>query len=649
MSQASNMDNAEKVKPMGMDVVQLLKDNEQKDLLRLVTAGSVDDGKSTLIGRLLFESKGIYEDQLQSIQDYSERAGSAGEDLDLALVTDGLKSEREQGITIDVAYRYFSTPRRKFIIADTPGHEQYTRNTATGASTANLMIILIDAEKGVLIQSKRHACIASLLGIRHLVVAVNKMDIVDYDESVFREIREEFTSFLTKLKITDVTYIPVSALKGDNVVERTDNMKWYQGGTLMNFLETVQISSDRNLIDLRFPVQYVSRPDRTFRGYMGTLASGVVRPGDEILALPSGKRNRVKTVLNADGECAELFAPLAGTVVLEDEIDVSRGDMLVHVKNRPHVDTKFDAMIVWMTEEPMAVGGRYIFKHLTQLTPGSVSAIRYRMDVNTLHRCDADGLSLNEIGRISVTLARPIVFDAYDNNRSTGAFIVIDRLTNTTVAAGMILGLSSSEYVASTDERVSEPRSQGLHRHADLVSRRDKEKRLEQAARTVWLTGLTGAGKTTLAYDLEKRLFAMGRLATVLDGENLRLGLNKDLAFSTLDRAENVRRAAEVAKLLNDSGLIVICALQSPLAEDRAIAREVVGAENFSEVHLAASADVCRERAPEVWEKADAGEIGNFPGATAPYESPEAADLVLATDELDVDACLEQLLTLLGE
>jgi bifunctional enzyme CysN/CysC len=424
--------------------LQLLAQDERKDLLRFVTAGSVDDGKSTLIGRLLFESKGIYEDQLDAVRKASGRRRGSGlkhGELDLSLVTDGLKAEREQGITIDVAYRYFSTPRRKFIIADTPGHEQYTRNMATGASTASAAVILVDASRGLTTQSRRHAFIASLLGISHLVITINKMDLVGYSQEVFDRIREEFESFAARLEADDLVFIPISALAGDNVVHRSKHMAWYQGSTLLNHLETVHVASDRNLIDLRFPVQYVGRPEGGFRSYLGTLASGVIRPGDEVLVLPSRTRARVRTVSGPDGELPEAFAPMAIGVTLTEQVDVSRGNMLVHVHNVPRIGHTFEAMLVWMGAEPMQTGRdfNYLLKHTTNTVAATVSELRYRVDVNTVHRCQADALNMNEIGRALLTLAHPIAYDPYRKNRSTGPFVLIDRVSNETVAAGMIL------------------------------------------------------------------------------------------------------------------------------------------------------------------------------------------------------------------
>jgi bifunctional enzyme CysN/CysC len=427
---------------LGEDIEAYLARHERKELVRLLTAGSVDDGKSTLIGRLLYDTQTIYEDQLAAVRRDSQRKSSVPGAIDLSLLMDGLRAEREQGITIDVAYRYFSTAHRKFIIADCPGHEQYTRNMATGASNCDLAVILIDARHGVQRQTKRHSFIVSLLGIRHVVVAVNKMDLVGWSEEVFERIREEYADFAARLDIGDLRFTPLSALSGDNVVEASANMPWYEGETLLHYLETVHIASDRNLVDLRFPVQYVNRPNLDFRGFSGTVASGIVRPGDEIVAVPSGQKSRVRTIASYDGELAEAFPPMAVTLTLEDEIDVSRGDALVHPGNLPRVDRSFEAMVVWMAEEPLTPGKGYLFKQTTNLVSGQVSAIRYRVDVNTLHRDGAEAIAMNEVARCRVTVNRPIAFDPYRRNRTTGAFIVIDRLTNRTVGAGMILDRS---------------------------------------------------------------------------------------------------------------------------------------------------------------------------------------------------------------
>ena len=570
--------------------------------------------------------------------------------MDLALVTDGLKAEREQGITIDVAYRYFSTPRRKFIIADTPGHEQYTRNMATGASTASLVIVLIDAENGVLTQSKRHAFIASLLGIPHVVVAVNKMDLVDYSQEVYDRIVREFSEFAAKLEFSDITFIPVSALKGDNVVTLGTRMPWYRGSTLLNHLETVHIAGDRNLIDLRFPVQYVLRPDRTFRGYLGKVASGAVKPGDEIMVLPSGIRSRVKTVFGPDGQLSEAFPPLAAGITLEDQIDASRGDMIVHVHNVPRVDRTLDAMVVWMNSQPMAVGKTYTIKHATRIVGATASTLRYKVDVNTLHRTQGEGLELNEIGRCVFTLTQPIPYDPYSRNRQTGSFIIIDRVSNNTVGAGMILDREPNELIAREDRKVTEPASGHVHRHQSLVTPARRAERLGHEPVTLWLTGLSGSGKTTLAYELERKLFEAGCSACVLDGENARLGFSKDLGFSADDRSENIRRAGEIAKLLNQTGMICICSFLSPYAACREQARQIVGKRKFIEVYLCAPIEVCRERTEEkIYDLADSGQVKQFTGVTAPYEPPRSPDLTLHTDKINVDQCLEQIMTILKE
>ncbi len=628
----------------------LLKQDEQKDLLRFVTAGSVDDGKSTLIGRLLYESKGIYEDQLAAIEDATARRGATGDGPDLALVTDGLKAEREQGITIDVAYRYFATPKRKFIIADTPGHEQYTRNMATGASTASLSVILIDARNGVSVQSRRHAFITTLLGIGHMVVAVNKMDLVDWSQEVFEGIREEFAAFAAKLEARDVVFIPVSALAGDNVVNRSENMPWYQGTTLLNHLETVHVASDRNLIDLRFPVQYVSRPNSEFRGYMGTVASGTIRPGDEVAAMPSGTRSRVKQVLGVSGEIAEAFPPLAVTVVLEDEIDVSRGDMLVHVHNVPQVGNTFEAMIVWMAEEPMKLNRKLLIKHSTRTVGAMVTDLQYKVDVNTLHRRkEVSQLDLNEIGRAAVTVNRPIAFDPYEKNRSTGAFIIIDSITNNTVGAGMILDREPGDLLRTSGRWDAEPESGNILRHTSRVTPDERQDRLGHRSVTVWLTGLTGSGKTSIAYEVERVLFDRGCTVSVIDGENARMTFTKDLDFSAADRTENIRRVAEVASVLNDSGQITICSLLSPYEADRGHARKTIGQDRFVEVYLSTPVQVCRERRPEIYGKADSGEIPMFSGVTAPYEAPRTPEVTLATQEMSISQCAEKILAYLEE
>ena len=629
------------------DIDAYLAQHEQKELLRLLTCGSVDDGKSTLIGRLLYDSKMIYGDQLAALEQDSVTHGTTGGDFDPALLTDGLKAEREQGITIDVAYRYFSTARRKFIIADTPGHEQYTRNMATGASTCDLAIILIDARHGVLTQTKRHSFIVSLLGIRHVLVAVNKMDLVDFDQQVFDNIRTEYQQFVSRLDIPDLHFIPISALHGDNVVDTSEKMPWYNGNTLMSFLESVYIGSDRNLQDFRMPVQMVLRPDLDFRGFSGTIASGIVRSGDEVMVLPSGKTTRVKSIETFDGPLKEAFAPLAVTLTLEDEIDCSRGDMIVRPGNVPKQQQKLSTMIVWMSEEPMVPGKQYLFKQTTRMITGTVSTLRYQVDVNTLHRENAPTLGLNEIGRCDISLSEPVSFDSYQRNRATGSFIVIDRISNSTVAAGMILdrtaGTRQSELWDDLDEYQKE-----LQDSTSAVETNEREARFGQKPVTLLLTGLTGAGKTSLAYALERRLFDMGRAAMVLDGQNLRRGISKDLGFTAEDRSENLRRSAEVAQLMNNAGLICIAALVAPSEEIRQRAAETIGNDRFLVIHVHAPLEVCRERDTSgIYEKVDRGEIRNFPGVSATYEEPVDPALRVETEQLDIGQCVDQIVQLL--
>ena len=628
------------------DIDTYLAQHERKELLRFITCGSVDDGKSTLIGRLFYESKMIYEDQLAAIRKDSSRYGTTGEDVDLALFTDGLEDERQQGITIDVAYRYFSTDRRKFIIADTPGHEQYTRNMATGASTADLAIILVDARHGVLPQTKRHSFIVSLLGIKHIVVAINKMDIVGYDQSVFEKIKADYIDFASRLELPDVHFMPISALKGDNVVTNSPHMPWHSGSPLMTLLETVYIGSDRNLEDFRFPVQVVLRPNLDYRGFAGTIASGIIRRGDEILSLPSRKKSRVKSIVTFDGELEEAFAPQSITLTLEDEIDSSRGDMLVRPGNVPKVDKRFEAMVVWMAEEPLVPGRQYLFKQTSKVVPGAVSTLRYRVDINTLHSQPAPTLALNEIGRCTVTLTTPIAHDTYRRNRTTGGFIMIDRLTSATVAAGMIIDREAED--AAADHWGESDSAAHLHAEQSGVTTAEREARFGQKPATILLTGLTGSGKSTLASALERRLFDLGRSVVVLDGQNMRLGISKDLGFTAADRSENLRRSVEVARLFNDAGMLCIAAFVAPDESVRQKAAERVGADRFLVVYLAAPIEVCRQRDTDAhYVLADQGELANFPGVSAPYEQPARPDLVLPTHEWPVGRCVDAVVSLL--
>ncbi len=625
------------------DIVAYLKRHEEKDLLRLLTCGSVDDGKSTLIGRLLHDSHMIYEDQLMALVKDSKVHGTTGDDFDPALLTDGLKAEREQGITIDVAYRYFSTDKRKFIIADTPGHEQYTRNMVTGASSCNLAVILIDARQGLTTQTKRHSFICSLLGIKHAVVAVNKMDLMDWSEDIYENIRSSYNAFVARLNFSDIHFIPISALKGDNVVDKSGKMPWYDGPTLLHHLESVNIATDRNLIDMRFPVQHVLRPDSDFRGFSGTIASGIMRTGDEVMNLPSRTTSRINSIITPDGEAHEAFAPMAVTVTLEDEIDVSRGDMLVPPRNLPHTGNEFEAMVVWMHENPAQAGGSYLFKQTARSEVGSLTDIRYKVDVNTMRKQQtvpgAEQLKLNEIARCHITLHRPVAFDAYDRNRVTGAFIIIDRMNNSTVGAGMIV-----DRIVSRPE-TSIPVSGNIVKTGSLVSGGDRQQLLNQKGSTVWLTGLSGSGKSTIALQLERRLIDLGHACCVLDGDNIRHGLNRDLGFSKEDRTENIRRIAEVAHLMNEAGLIVITAFISPYREDRAEARAIIGELNFFEIFTNANLEVCEQRDPKgLYKKARRGEIPQFTGIDDAYESPANPDLNLDTATTSVQSAVDLLL-----
>ena len=629
------------------DIEAYLAEHEHKEILRFLTCGSVDDGKSTLIGRLLHDSRMIYEDQLAAIKKESAKSGTQGDEVDLALLVDGLQAEREQGITIDVAYRYFSTTKRKFIIADCPGHEQYTRNMVTGASTCDAAIILIDARHGVLTQTRRHTYIASLLGIRHLIVAINKMDIVDWSEARFEEIKTEYLAFADQLDIEDLHFIPISALKGDNVVEKSEHMPWYGGSTLMYLLETVHVSEGGNRGDFRFPVQWVNRPDSNFRGYSGSVASGVVQPGDEIMVLPSRATSRIATINTFDGDLDQATSPLAVTLTLEDEVDVSRGDMIVHRDNLPAVRARFDATLVWMVDEPLVPGREYIFKHTTRQVTGTVSTIRHRIDVNTLERQATPSLDLNEIARCEIRLNQPIAVDRYDRNRETGAFIVVDRVSNMTVGAGMVCDVGGDGMHA--DAWDAEP-TDTLQTSSGVVGTDELADRLGQQAVTVLFTGLTASGKTSIAQAVERKLFDAGKLATTIDGQQLRVGISKDLGFTASERSENLRRGIEVARVVNQSGVIALCAFVAPHELPRRRARDVVGEDRFIEVFVHAPLEVCRERDTRgLYEAADRGDIADFPGVSSEFEPPTDPAITLDTTTLDVDACAEAVVALLRE
>lgn len=628
------------------DIRAYLAEHERKEILRFLTCGSVDDGKSTLIGRLLHDSSMIYDDQLAAVRRDSAKSGTQGDEIDLALLVDGLQAEREQGITIDVAYRYFATAKRKFIIADCPGHEQYTRNMVTGASTCDAAIILIDARQGVLTQTRRHTFIASLLGIRHVIVAVNKMDLVDWSETRFEEIKAAYLDFAERLDIEDLHFIPLSALKGDNVVKPSEHMPWYAGSTLMYLLETLHVAADRNHGDFRFPVQWVNRPDSTFRGYAGSVASGIVKPGDEIMVLPSRATSRIDRIVTRDeGDLESAEPPFAVTLTLQDEIDVSRGDVIVHRENLPALRARFDATVVWMVDEALVPGREYIFRHATRQVTGAIATIRHRIDVNTLEHQATPSLGLNEIARCEVRLNQPIPVDRYEHNRETGAFIVIDRISNMTVGAGMICDIGTEGLRA--DAWDAEPTA--THQIADgAVGAEELEQRLGQQATTLLFTGLTASGKTSVAQAVERALFDAGHLATTIDGQQLRVGISRDLGFTAAERSENLRRGIEVARVVNQAGVIALCAFVAPHELPRRRAREVVGDDRFLEIFVDAPLEVCRERDVRgLYEAADRGDIPDFPGVSSPFEPPADADLVLDTTALTVEACAERVIDLL--
>ncbi len=645
------------VKPAGhADAQQVLRRLTERpaDLLRFATAGSVDDGKSTLIGRLLYDSKQVLADQLIHVEQASRRMGH--DFLDLSLLTDGLRAEREQGITIDVAYRYFATAARRFIIADTPGHEQYTRNMVTGASTADLAIVLIDARKGVISQSKRHAFISSLLGIPHMVVCVNKMDLVDFDEAVFDAIVEDFDRFAARLEMPDVTFIPISALLGDNVVERSEAMPWYQGPPLLYHLEHVHIASDRNLIDVRFPVQWVIRVGgrqvgssvADYRAYAGQLAGGVIRAGDEVVVLPGGQHTSIAGIDTFDGPVEEAFPPMSVALRLADDIDVGRGSTIVRTHNQPSVAHSFECLLCWMSEQPLSPRRRYLVKHTTRTAMVGGVEVRYRIDVETLRRDEgASTLELNDLGRVQLQLSTPLVFDSYRRNRVTGSLIVIDEATNETVAAGVILDTEVEETVESEEKT---ERSPNVLWQGSRMTRGRRWSALGHGGATLWFTGLPGAGKSTVAAAVEERLIEAGRPAFMLDGDNLRHGLNGDLGFDEEARSENVRRTAHVARLLAESGTIALVSLVSPFAADRQAAAALHRADglSFLEIFVDAPLELCQQRDPKgLYARAHSGELAGLTGVGAPYEAPAEPDLVLGSHDETVEREVERVMGLL--
>jgi bifunctional enzyme CysN/CysC len=621
------------------------------ELLRFTTAGSVDDGKSTLIGRLLYDSKAIFEDQMAAVEQASESRGD--EEVDLALLTDGLRAEREQKITIDVAYRYFATPRRKFIIADTPGHIQYTRNMVTGASTAELAIILIDARYGVLTQSKRHGFLATLLRIPHLVVAINKMDLVDYDQATYERIAADYADFGRKLNVQGVTYIPISALRGDNVVDKSDKMPWYDGPTLLHHLEHVNVGASLNNVDFRYPVQTVIRPNQDFRGYAGQVASGRIAQGEEVIVLPTGLPSRIESIVTADGEIPSANVGDSVVLTLADEIDISRGDMIVRANNLPQKSNRLDATLCWMSEEPLKQRATYLVQHTTRLVSGFVAELNYKVDVDTMHRQPAETLTLNEIGRVQITTTQPLYYDQYQLNRATGSFILIDPASNNTVAAGMIRGKTQNvdDLLAGEVEAApARPKSSNVVWEQQGISLAQREERNGHKAAILWFTGLSGSGKSTIAKKLEQVLFAEGVRTMYLDGDNLRHGLNGDLGFSSADRQENIRRAGELAKLSFAHGNITLACFISPFRADRRFARGLVVNGRFLEIYVKCDLEVLKRRDPKgLYAKALAGELPDFTGVSSPYEEPENPEITVETDIQSVDEIVAHILAALRQ
>ncbi|MCK0508094.1 sulfate adenylyltransferase subunit CysN [Aromatoleum anaerobium] len=619
------------------DIEQYLKAHETKSLLRFITCGSVDDGKSTLIGRLLYESKMLFEDQLAAVEADSKKYGTQGDAIDFALLVDGLAAEREQGITIDVAYRFFSTDKRKFIVADTPGHEQYTRNMVTGASTADAAILMVDARKGILTQTRRHSYLISLLGIRHVVVAVNKMDLVDYSEKVYRQIVQDYRVFAAQLGLADVTFIPMSAFKGDNITGPSEAMPWYRGTTLMGYLETVEVDDTRmQRTPFRLPVQWVNRPNLDFRGFAGTVASGVIAAGDRIRIQPSGKESTVARIVTRDGDLERAVAGQSVTLTLADEVDISRGDVISTVEAPAEVADQFECTITWMHDEPMLAGRPYLLKIGAKTVTATVTDIKYQVNVNTLEHVAAKTLELNAIGVCNLSLDRPVAFDPHRDNRDTGGFILIDRLSNSTVGAGLL--------------HFALRRAHNIHlQHIDV----DKAARAalkHQKSCMLWFTGLSGAGKSSIANLVEKKLHALGHHTYLLDGDNVRHGLNKDLGFTDADRVENIRRVAEVAKLMVDAGLVVLTAFISPFRSERQMARALVDEGEFVEIFVDTPLEVAEQRDVKgLYKKARRGELKNFTGIDSPYEAPENAEIRLETTRLSLEAAAEAVIAALRQ
>jgi bifunctional enzyme CysN/CysC len=620
---------------LSTDIEAYLRQHEQKSLLRFITCGSVDDGKSTLIGRLLYDSRMIFEDQLAALEADSRKMGTQGQNIDFALLVDGLAAEREQGITIDVAYRFFATEKRKFIVADTPGHEQYTRNMVTGASTADLAIILIDARRGVLTQTRRHSYLASLVGIRNVVLAINKMDLVNYSQDVFNRILGDYMNFAGSLSLETIVAIPMSALAGDNITEKSGNTPWYMGPPLLRHLEVVDTKTAAGTASFRMPVQWVNRPNQDFRGFSGLVAAGAVRPGDVVRVMPSGRESRVARVF-LDGDIPVAVAGQSVTVSLEDEIDCSRGDVLTGIDEPIEVSDQFEVTLVWMNETAMLPGRNYLLKLGTKTVVASVTALKHKINVNTLEQVASKQLAMNEIGLCNLSLSQPIAFDPYEKNRETGGFILIDRFTNETVAAGII--------------HFALRRAQNIHWQAIGIDRAARAAQKSQKAFVLWFTGLSGAGKSTIANIVERRLHALGKHSTMLDGDNVRHRLNRDLGFTDGDRVENIRRVGEVARLMTDAGLIVLVSFISPFRSERQMARELVPEGEFLEVFIDTPLAVAETRDPKgLYKKARRGEIKHFTGISSPYEAPENPEIRLDTTTLTPEQAAGRIIDALDE
>ncbi|MGA9660030.1 MAG: sulfate adenylyltransferase subunit CysN [Asticcacaulis sp.] len=611
-------------------LIEYLASHEKKDLLRFLTCGSVDDGKSTLIGRLLFDTKLIFEDQLAGLEKDSKKHGTVGDDIDLALLVDGLQAEREQGITIDVAYRFFTTDKRKFIVADTPGHEQYTRNMATGASNSDLAVILIDARKGILTQTRRHSFIVSLLGIKHVVLAVNKIDLMDYSQDVYNQIVADYKAFSADFGFETLQAIPMSARYGDNVLGRSDKMDWYKGPTLVEHLETVKIEQDHTSEPFRLSVQWVNRPDLNFRGFSGTISSGTIKPGQEIVVANSGKTSRVKSLITYDGDLPQASAGQAITLTLEDEIDISRGDVIAAADARPEVSDQFEARLIWMSEQELIPGRTVLLKIGAKTVSASVTEIKYQTDVNTFAHIAAKTLKLNEVAVVNFALQAPVAFEPYASNHEMGAFIVIDRVSNLTLGAGMIdHGLRRASHI---------------HWQALDVSKASRSEAKQQKPVVLWFTGLSGSGKSTIANLVEKKLLSLNHHTYLLDGDNVRHGLNRDLGFSTADRVENIRRVAEVSKLMVDAGLITLVSFISPYRSERQMAREMLADGEFVEIFVSTPLEVAEQRDVKgLYAKARAGDIKNFTGIDSPYEAPENPDITVDTTTSTPEVLAEQI------